>query len=321
MRKIASITLSSIGMLLLPGLAQAQTTVASWQNDASLLLYVVLGFSLLVALIVLAVCVLILQMMRMVLRQRLEEKAAVSGEPVPVTESWWSKLWKQANDAVPIEKEATVMLDHNYDGIRELDNHLPPWWKWLFYATIVFGFIYVVVYHVTDSAPLQTEEYAMEMRQEEERLLALRGDEPASTLDESSVAFVEDRNVLANAQKVYNRNCAQCHKETGAGGIGPNLTDQYWLHGGSVQDIFKTIKYGVTEKGMVPWEGVLSPEQMQGVASYIMTLAGTNPANPKAPQGDLYVPPAPEEAADSTELIDPVNEESLPADAQALLQN
>ena len=319
MREMSLKLLSAMGLLMVPGMAQAETSLSNWADDSTLLLYVVLGFSVLVALIVFIVCLLILQMMRMLLKQRLEEKAARSGVPLVQPESWWSKLWKQANDAVPIEQEESIILDHNYDGIRELDNHLPPWWKGLFYLSIVFAFAYVGIYHVFDTAPLSAEEYALEVQQEEERLLALKGDEPESSLDESSVAFVDDPGVLANAQKVFVRNCAQCHKESGAGGIGPNLTDEYWLHGGSVQDIFKTIKYGVTEKGMVPWEGVLSPEQMQGLASYIITLQGTNPPNAKAPQGEPYVAPV-EEPVPSDSTASPVEEVSgLPEEAQASL--
>ena len=114
--------------------------------------------------------------------------------------------------------------------------------------------------------------------------------QPAEAIDESTVQFVQDEASLASGKQVYDNNCSQCHRPDGGGSIGPNLTDEYWLHGGSIQDIFRTVKVGVPAKGMISWEPLLSPEQMQNVSSYIMTLQGTNPANPKAPQGEPYQP-------------------------------
>ncbi|MEP2771492.1 MAG: cbb3-type cytochrome c oxidase N-terminal domain-containing protein [Fulvivirga sp.] len=269
--------------------------------------YIVSGFVLVAAILVLVVTVVILQVLRTIINREIEEKAAAAGEPIVEEESWWKKVLTKANDAVPIEKEEEIVLDHNYDGIRELDNHLPPWWKWMFYASIVFAVVYMAIYHVFGTMPLQTEEYQAEMAIAEEARLTRLADQPLSDIDETNVQFVEDEAALIEGQKIFNRNCAACHKEDGGGGIGPNLTDQYWIHGGSIQDVFLTIKQGVPDKGMIAWKDMLTPDQMQNVSSYILTMQGTTPAVPKEPQGELYVPEVMESdstqvASDSTQL-------------------
>ncbi len=250
--------------------------------------YLVSGFLLVISILVLIVAIVVLRVLRVFYEKEIAQKG---GEVVVENkQSWWSKLISKVNDSVPIEKEETVILAHSYDGIRELDNHLPPWWKWLFYLSIVFAFVYLGVYHVFKTMPLQTEEYETEMAIAEEQRLLRVADQPKSNIDENNVAFVEEPEALAQGKQIFTMSCAPCHKEDGGGGIGPNLTDEYWIHGGSIHDIFRTIKVGVPEKGMIAWESTLSPEKMQNVSSYIMTLAGTTPAAPKEPQGELYVP-------------------------------
>ena len=199
---------------------------------------------------------------------------------------------KSMTDSVPVEKEEEVLLDHDYDGIRELDNHLPPWWKYLFYFTIVWGIVYLLAYHVFDALPLSTEEYNQEMARAEEIKQANLASMDLPEIDESSVTPTEDPAELADGESIYQMQCAACHTADGGGSIGPNLTDKYWIHGGSMVDVYRTIKEGVPDKGMISWEPVLNPVQMRNVASYILTLQGTTPANPKAPQGDLYEPEA-----------------------------
>lgn len=255
--------------------------------------YIVMGFVLITALVVLAVAVIVLQLLRTMVRQQ-EEAHGIVREAAR-KKSWWSKFLTKANDAVPVEKEEEIMLDHNYDGIRELDNHLPPWWKWLFYISIAWSVVYLAVYHVFDTMPLQLEEYQMEVAEAEQVALARQAETPASNIDETNVQQVTDPELLTDGKQVYINNCAACHKEDGGGGIGPNLTDEYWLHGGDVKSIFISIKQGIPEKGMISWEPLLSPDQMQNVTSYVMSLGGTNPPDAKGPQGDLYQP---EESAD-----------------------
>lgn len=200
-------------------------------------------------------------------------------------------------DAVPIEREHEVMTDHEYDGIRELDNNLPPWWVWMFYLTIVFAFVYLIYYHVLPYGMSQEEQYVAEVEQAEADRQAYLA-KAKNLVDENTVEFLSDASDLKAGRAIFTELCQQCHAADGGGGVGPNLTDQYWIHGGSIQDLFKTVKYGVPTKGMISWESQLRPVQMAQVASYIKTLEGTTPANPKEPQGDLYIPQ--EAPADST---------------------
>jgi len=202
--------------------------------------------------------------------------------------SLWSKMMAGMTKAVPVEKEETVMLDHNYDGIRELDNHLPPWWKWLFYATIAWSAVYLLAYHVFDTLPLPAEEYRNEIALAEEQQKA-RMANMGEVIDENTVEATEDPTSLAKGKQIYNMNCAACHKEDGGGSIGPNLTDEYWIHGGGIQEIFYIVKYGVPEKGMISWQNQLSPEQMRDVSSYILTMQGSNPPNAKGAEGEKWV--------------------------------
>lgn len=215
-------------------------------------------------------------------------KIALKGDSiiVPERESNWSKFWDRFNKRVPAEKEATILLDHNYDGIRELDNHLPPWWTAFFYLSMVFAVIYMLVYHVFDMAPLPGELYDIEVA--EAKTVAAARLAGGDGIDEATVTFSDDAVVIENGKKIYDMQCASCHRDDGGGNIGPNMTDAYWIHGGSMGDIFNIIKYGVPQKGMISWEALLSPAQMRDVASYIMSLAGSDPPNAKAPQGDLY---------------------------------
>lgn len=224
-----------------------------------------------------------------------EEEADIAEEP-----GFVDKLLQKLQDSKPIEEESEIDLDHNYDGIRELDNNLPPWWLYGFYITIIFAVIYLLRYHVFQSAPLPLEEYEIEMAEAEEaRQEYLKT--AANMVDETSVTMITEGPRLEAGAAIYKANCAVCHAADGGGGVGPNLTDNYWLHGGDIKDVFSTVKYGVPAKGMISWKDQLNPAQMQNVSSYILTLVGTDPANPKEPQGELYTPQAEEETpADST---------------------
>ncbi|TAH23887.1 MAG: cytochrome oxidase subunit III [Cytophagales bacterium] len=197
----------------------------------------------------------------------------------------FSGLMQQLTDAVPIEEESKVMTDHEYDGIRELDNNLPPWWKYMFYATIVFSFAYMYFYHFSGKNLSQAAEYDQELATAEKELEEYRKT-VANSIDESNVTLLADAKGLESGKKLFIQSCAACHGNAGEGGVGPNLTDEYWIHGGDLKSIFKTIKYGVPQKGMISWKAQLSPVNMQEVSSYILTLKGTNPPNAKAPQGD-----------------------------------
>jgi len=179
----------------------------------------------------------------------------------------------------------------------------------MFYATIIFSFVYLIHYHVIGTGDLQIAEYENKVIAAEAQIAAFMATQEAQ-VDENTVTVVTDASRLAAGKKIYTDNCVACHGVYGEGGVGPNFADQYWVHGGSINDLFKTIKYGVPSKGMISWKNQLSGSQMQDVASYILTFQGTTPENAKAPEGVLYVPtdaePAPNDEV-NIELPDSVN--------------
>ena len=212
--------------------------------------------------------------------------------PVPLTYEDWLKqkkskpnIWTKLLSLKPIEKEEELIIPHAYDGIHELNNPVPTWFNVLFYGSIIFGVGYFYYYHIGEYGPKQDQEYENEMVQaatDKKIFLAKSGEK----YDESSVKV--DQNLIVSGKQVFNTNCMACHGEKGEGTVGPNLTDEFWLHGGSIAAIFKTIKYGVPAKGMVSWEKNLSAKNIAELSNYILSLKGTKPANAKAPQGDVY---------------------------------
>jgi len=196
-------------------------------------------------------------------------------------------LYDKAWSLIPIDKEGDIDLGHDYDGIRELDNKLPPWWVWTFYISIFISIGYLYVYHGSDIGLSQQEEYVSEMQRGEEQKQAFTARQKNS-IDENNLVLTTDEKGLEKAYGIYIANCAACHGPEGQGGVGQNLTDNYWVHGGSLKDIYTTIKNGVPEKGMIAWKSQMTPGTILKLASYIKTLHGTNPPNPKAAEGDLY---------------------------------
>jgi cytochrome c oxidase cbb3-type subunit 3 len=193
--------------------------------------------------------------------------------------SWWSRF----NKFKPLDQESDIDLGHEYDGIRELNNRLPPWWLYGFYLTIVFAGIYLWRYHVSHTAPLSKEEYEIAVQRADEKVknyLKQKGD----AIDENTVTRLGETDV-AEGKRMFQTSCISCHNEGGAGNVGPNLTDDYWLHGGDIKSVFKTIKYGIN--AMPTWQNSYSNKQIAQLASYVKSLHGTNPPNAKAPQGEL----------------------------------
>ena len=218
-------------------------------------------------------------------------KMLMQDEHGRVPETFMDKINSMLTDAVPVEKERSVEMDHEYDGIRELDNNLPPWWLWGFYFSIAFAIVYIVNYHITGNGKLQDEEYAIAMQEAEDAKAAMLATQDF-VVDENNVEFLMDGESIEAGGKIFRLYCGPCHGENGGsmpGGVGPNLTDDYWIHGGSATDIFKTIKYGVPEKGMVSWEAQLNPLKIQQLTSFIKSIGGTNPPNAKEAQGELYI--------------------------------
>lgn len=226
-----------------------------------------------------------LQKMRILQESGVSKEEIIAETKVP----GWKKLYDWAWSIVPVGEEKNIDLGHDYDGIRELDNRLPPWWLGIFYGTIVFAAVYLYYYQWGGSDWSSEKEYEMAMEEaqrEKEEYLARMPD----LVDETNVEVVMDESSLAAGKEIYMASCLACHGPEGQGLVGPNFTDEYWIHGGSITDLFATIKYGVPEKGMIAWNTQLRPTSIQNVASYILTMQGTDPPGQKAPEGELYVP-------------------------------
>ena len=212
--------------------------------------------------------------------------AAVEEEVLEKQPSAFAKFRRFITKTTPVETENDLLLDHDYDGIRELDSQIPPWFLWLFYVTIFFAIVYMLDYHVFNSSPLQDAEYNLQVEQAQIERTALINS--GAFLNEESVTLLTDAAALDAGKQIFATNCVACHTADAGGLVGPNLTDDYWIHGGGIKNIFKTIKYGVVAKGMISWQSQLNPKQMQDVSSYIISLHGTTPANPKAPEGTIW---------------------------------
>jgi cytochrome c oxidase cbb3-type subunit 3 len=184
-------------------------------------------------------------------------------------------------DAVPIEEENSILMDHDYDGIKELDNNLPPWWVWGFYLTIFFAFSYILYYHVFNGNNQETE-YKLSVVQAQKEIDAYLKD-AAMNVDETNVTLLTEPEGIAAGKQVFEANCTACHKD-GSGDIGPNLTDNYWLYGNDIKDVFGTVKNG-TPNGMPEHASKLNPVQLQQVASYVLSMK-YKPG--KEPQGKEY---------------------------------
>jgi cytochrome c oxidase cbb3-type subunit 3 len=223
---------------------------------------------------------LVLFQMRPVIRKLLEIES--------IRHSWSGRLLALfVGDATALTGTVRdeVMEGHDYDGIEEFDNDLPPWWKYSFYATIFFGAVYLIYYHVSDVGKLSDAEYQHEMAIAAQMSAASGEDDPNKPTDYQPLTAAGD---ITSGKDLYMQNCAACHGSAAEGKVGPNLTDEFWLHGGEVNKVFKTVKYGVVSKGMVAWQKKLSNKQILQVSSYILSLQGSKPANAKEPQGEKY---------------------------------
>lgn len=195
--------------------------------------------------------------------------------------------WFQTfNETVPIEEEEDLDMSHDYDGIRELDNKVPSWWTWAFFLSVLFAIIYLYRMFGSGTLPNQYVELsqANETASVEKAAYLKKG---ANNVDENTVIMMSGSDITEGSS-LYAKNCVACHGANGQGGVGPNLTDDYWIHKGGIKDIFYTIKYGWAEKGMKSWQVDFSPMQMAQLASFVKSLHGTNPAAAKEKQGDLY---------------------------------
>ncbi|MEL6698434.1 MAG: cbb3-type cytochrome c oxidase N-terminal domain-containing protein [Bacteroidota bacterium] len=307
-------------LLLISGSMSLQADTTAPGIDEQDLLYTLLFTMIVLGLAALVLAGTILTLVRAKVAERAAAtEAATEGETIAETEkipqpipgiswSWWKQ---KLTDAVPVAQEASIDMGHDYDGIRELDNNLPPWWKYGFYFTIGFAMVYLVHFHVVELSFLNgffgpsnssTEEYVIAMEEAEIQKKAYLAKQ-ANLVDERTATYMTEASDIAKGKELFtSKTCVVCHGQQGEGGIGPNLTDRYWLHGGDVKDIFATIKYGVPAKGMQAWESQIKPIEMQQISSYILSIQGTNPPNPKDPEGELYVPTENSGEVDSTSV-------------------
>lgn len=202
---------------------------------------------------------------------------------------WLKKFYAGMLNKKPLEEEHEIVLDHNYDGIKELDNDLPSWWLYGFYISVIFAVIYMVRYHIFDG-PSQAEEFETEMAEAKAAIEEYKKNAP-DLIDAESVTLLTDASELKKGEAIFTQNCVACHGANAQGGIGPNLTDEYWILGGGIKNVFHTISEGGRDgKGMVSWKSTFKPSEIQQVASYVLSLQGTTPENAKEPQGDLWEP-------------------------------
>ncbi|WP_040278118.1 cbb3-type cytochrome c oxidase N-terminal domain-containing protein [Psychroserpens damuponensis] len=201
---------------------------------------------------------------------------------------WINRTYTKSLGQKPIEQEHVIILDHNYDGIKELDNDLPPWWLYAFYASIIFGAVYLIKYHVFNGDN-QFDELEADIAQAKIDIEEYKK-HAKDLVDFNTVTVLTDAADIKAGKGIFETNCVACHKADGGGGIGPNLTDKYWILGGGIKNVFKTISEGGRDgKGMIAWKQSLKPAEIAQVASYVLKFEGTTPAEPKAPDGDIWV--------------------------------
>jgi len=278
------------GLIALSIPAFAEDEVKKELSSADVYNYLGFGIIILMVALFLVVMLVLLRTFRTLARVLLKDQGLTNAEieekinPAKQKKAK-GEIWQKLLSLKPMSAEKDLLIDHEYDGIQELDNPTPAWFMYLFYATIVFAVGYIMIYHVFSVGQLQDAEYKTEMAQAEiEKKIYLS--KSANLVDENSVKIETDAGMLAEGKTVFKASCSPCHGDNGQGLVGPNLTDEYWLHGGKINDVFKTIKYGVQAKGMPTWEKSLTPKQIANVANYILTLQGSHPAGAKEPQGD-----------------------------------
>ena len=237
-----------------------------------------------------------------------DEQKAKLGETSSISfkeSKWYKNLMKMLTKTVPIEDEGQLLLDHDYDGIKELDNNLPPWWVYLFYGCIIFAAVYLVRFEIM-GADNQEMELKKEMDQAQIDIAEYKKTAP-DLMDENTVTLLIAPADLAAGKVIFTTNCVACHRADAGGQIGPNLTDDNWILGGGIKNVFHTITNGGRDgKGMIAWsKSGMKPKDIQLVASYVLSLRGSNPVNPKAPDGEIWIDPsAPKNDAAATSTKD-----------------
>jgi cytochrome c oxidase cbb3-type subunit 3 len=266
------------GLMLFASIAMAQTATTESAP--------IMGFNMIlmgiIGILIFVLSLLVLTLKKVLYILKVESQGGVY--PTEVQQTFWENILSLK----PLAAEKELELDHDFDGIKELNNPIPFWFNLLFYTTIAVAFVYLMVFHVFEVGSLQGKEYETEMANAEiskQEFIKKAG----NLIDENTVFLFTDKEKIHEGAEIFTTKCVVCHGEKGEGKVGPNLTDEYWLHGGDVKSIFKTIKYGVPSKGMVAWQNSMNGAQMQELASFILSLQGTNPPGGKDPQGDKVV--------------------------------
>ncbi|HSD14188.1 MAG TPA: cbb3-type cytochrome c oxidase N-terminal domain-containing protein [Flavobacterium sp.] len=244
-----------------------------------------------------------------------QRKAKEAEENLPFMESpFYKNLMHKLTRSKKIEEEKELLLHHDYDGIRELDNVLPPWWVYLFYACIAFAFIYMVRFHILGHDD-QITEYEKAMAEAKIAVEEYKKTAP-DVMDKEKVTLLTDAESIAAGKTIFETNCVACHRPDAGGAIGPNLTDNHWILGGGIKNVFNTIMEGGRDgKGMVAWKATIKPSDIQKVASYVLSLQGSNPKDAKAPEGDVWTEDGAAPAATATPVTE--STESAAPDAAA----
>lgn len=265
--------------------------IDSGQQPAFIEYPMVLLFLILILFVIIAIEA-IVSSLENILYQSLDEEGKARFDAketkTPKLITWINSLYKKSIGTKPIEEEHEIILDHNYDGIRELDNDLPPWWLYAFYASIIFGVVYLVRFHIFNGEnqydELETEYAEAKIAIEEYKKTA------KDLVDFNTVELLTSASDLSNGRAIFEANCVACHMSDGGGGIGPNLTDEYWILGGGIKNVFKTVSEGGRNgKGMIAWKQSLKPSEIAQVSSYLLQFQGTTPAKPKDAEGTVWV--------------------------------
>ena len=242
-----------------------------------------------------------------------QKKQLDDAQSLPFTEGkFYQGIMSKLTRSKAVEQEADVMLDHDYDGIRELDNVLPPWWVYLFYATIVFAAVYLIRFHVMDDYT-QAQEFDKEVELANIEIAKNAAASP-DDMNIDKVTLLTDAESVAKGKEIFTNTCAACHKPDGGGLVGPNLTDEFWINGGGIKNVFKVISEGSPNNpSMVAWKNTLKPTDIQKIASYVLSLQGSKPAGGKPAEGEKWV----EEVAPKADVAATITDSTKTAEVPA----